>query len=67
MIKERLKRLGRWQNTLMIAVRERFGETLGPSEFSRICTGVQDDRKARRVREECEIILTEWERKEGIA
>lgn len=61
-IQERMKKLGIKQVDMILELRER-GITVQPPEMSSIIRGVYTYPKAKVVRDECDKILTERERK----
>ncbi len=61
-IKLRLVTLDRKQVELIPILRERYHEKMTAVELSKIICGLQEGNKARRVLEEVDEILTEWEK-----
>lgn len=60
-IQERMKKLGIKQVDLILELRKR-GITVQPPEMSSIIRGVNTYPKAKRVLDECDRILSEYER-----
>lgn len=61
-IKIRLLKLGKNQTDLIPALRERYGEKIHQSELSRIIGEVQQDKKATRILDEIDDIISDWEK-----
>ncbi len=65
-IKLRLVTLDRKQVEFIPILRERYHEKMTSVELSRIIGGMQEGNKAKRVLEEVDEILTEWEKEQNV-